>query len=357
MPACNGLPALPVHAQQLGDRPGLERAAGGGVRGEPVGGLADRAEAVLAQVPDQPDQQVVGGQTGAAGGVDERPDQPRPDRALVVAGVPLGRAAPVPTDEAGGVRGEAARPERVNSASVIRRNAASSGSSGAYGRDQASSWLGRSRSSSWCGAPPSGYAGAGASTTSCSQPAGAGNRVPNAPLARACSSRSAVASRPASSVSSASPASPLIHSALTSTGLPVRGVTGTPYTRASIQVSATSGGPPWVSSPSVGSTRMPYRVPATCASTTACSAGSSSSPRSVSPVSVTCRLTACRNHSVASTVLCSTRPVSAVLASIPSDSVAAYARSSSRPSSARPVQRNSPSYEVMVSRDQAPNHG
>ena len=36
-----------------------------------------------------------------------------------------------------------------------------------------------------------------------------------------------------------------------------------------------------------------------------------------------------------STVLYSTRPVSAVLASIPSDSVAAYARSSSRPSSAR----------------------
>lgn len=49
------------------------------------------------------------------------------------------------------------------------------------------------------------------------------------------------------------------------------------------------------------------------------------------------------NHSVASAVLYSVAPVSAVLASIPSETVAAYPRSSSRPSSARPVARNSPS--------------
>ncbi len=58
-----------------------------------------------------------------------------------------------------------------------------------------------------------------------------------------------------------------------------------------------------------------------------------------------------------SAVLYSVPPTSAVLASIPSDTEAAAASSSARPSSARPVSRNSPSYEVMVSRDQSPNHG
>ena len=51
-----------------------------------------------------------------------------------------------------------------------------------------------------------------------------------------------------------------------------------------------------------------------------------------------------------STVLYSVPPASAVLASMPSDSVLAAARSSRGPSSPRPMPRNSPSYDVMVSR-------
>ena len=78
----------------------------------------------------------------------------------------------------------------------------------------------------------------------------------------------------------------------------------------------------------------------------------------MSPVAATCRSTACRNHSVASAVLYSTRPVSAVFASIPSDSVAAYAAQQVA-ALVRPgrCDRNSPSYAVIVSRDHAPNHG
>ncbi len=67
--------------------------------------------------------------------------------------------------------------------------------------------------------------------------------------------------------------SPLIHSAFTSTGLPKRGVTGWPSTRASIHVSAQPSAP-CVMSPSP-STLMPKRVPARWCSTMPLTAGAS----------------------------------------------------------------------------------
>ena len=87
-------------------------------------------------------------------------------------------------------------------------------------------------------------------------------------------------------------ASASIQSALTSTGLPARGVTGRPSMRASIQVSAQPSAP-WRSSPSGGSTPMPNRVPAMWCSTIAWRTGASSTPRSSSPVTATWRPTAC----------------------------------------------------------------
>lgn len=100
----------------------------------------------------------------------------------------------------------------------------------------------------------------------------------------------------------------------------MRGVTPIPSTLASIQVRAQPGCP-WRSSPSAGSTPMPYRVPSTCAFATPSSTGIVAAARSRSPVAATWRSTAWANHSVAS----------AVLASIPSEAVAAYPRSSARP--------------------------
>ena len=56
-------------------------------------------------------------------------------------------------------------------------------------------------------------------------------------------------------------------------------------------------------------------------------------------------------------VLYSSVPTSAVLASMPSDTLAAARCSTARPSSARPVHRKRPSYDVNRSRDHSPNHG
>ena len=145
---------------------------------------------------------------------------------------------------------------------------------------------------------------------------------------------------PARRDSTAADASALIHRAFTSTGFPTRGVTATPSTRASIHVNA-SPSDPWVSSPS-SVALIPNRVPVRWAPTTERSFGAISAARSMSPVAATCRSSAYANHSVPSTLLNRSSPVSAVFASIPSDSVAAYARSSARPSSTRPVARNSP---------------
>lgn len=63
------------------------------------------------------------------------------------------------------------------------------------------------------------------------------------------------------------------------------------------------------------------------------------------------------DHRVASIVLYSSVPTSAVFANIPSDTVAAARSRTSRPSSTRPAHRKSPSYEVKRSRDHSPNHG
>ena len=60
---------------------------------------------------------------------------------------------------------------------------------------------------------------------------------------------------------------------------------------------------------------------------------------------------------VPSAVLYSSPPASAVFASMPSESVAADASEQVAALFVPPVARNSPSYEVIVSRDHSPNHG
>src|SRR5438132_856982 len=63
-------------AQELGDRTGVERGAGRAVRRVAVGVLADRAEAVLAEVRLEAVEQPVGTQTGRPARRGVRPDEP-----------------------------------------------------------------------------------------------------------------------------------------------------------------------------------------------------------------------------------------------------------------------------------------
>ena len=241
------------------------------------------------------------------------------------------------------------RPSGVTSGATARTTSAAAAvecASGPSGSEAASNWFGRSRASS------TGPAAVGASTTSARPPPGNANRAVNEASAIPCSTRrfsTSSSPEPACSNSLVSTASALTHSAFTSTGLPCRGVTATPPTRASIQVSAvrssTEGSPaaPQCSSESAGSTPIPNLVPARCACTMSSSTGIRSAASPTSPVTATCRPRACTNQSVPSTVLYSAAPDSTVLASIPCDTVAAYRRSSAAPSRTRPVHRNSPS--------------
>ena len=100
-------------AKQLGHRPGLERAAGRGVRRRSVRRLGDRAEPPLAEVARETVEQVVGRHADAAGGVDVRADQPRPDGALVVGRVALRRA------RRGGAAGRRDRPARATAGRAV----------------------------------------------------------------------------------------------------------------------------------------------------------------------------------------------------------------------------------------------
>src|SRR5204863_8750602 len=68
---------------------------GGRVRRSAVGGLGDRAEAPVGEVGVDSVEVAVELDAGAGGGVDEWPEQPWPDRPLVVRGVAFGRTAPV----------------------------------------------------------------------------------------------------------------------------------------------------------------------------------------------------------------------------------------------------------------------
>ena len=104
----------PANPQHLGDRPGLERAAGRGVRRGAVGRLRDRAEAPLAEVRLEPVEQPVDRRRRRARAASTYgPEQPGPDGALVVGRVALGRAAAVVRAGSAGRRGdERAQPER-----------------------------------------------------------------------------------------------------------------------------------------------------------------------------------------------------------------------------------------------------
>src|SRR5688572_21016446 len=87
-------------AQELGDRPGLERSAGGRVGRVAVGGLTDRADAPFAQVREQAVEHAVHRHSDGPRGVDVRSDQPRPDRALVVGVVAGPHVAAMPASVA-----------------------------------------------------------------------------------------------------------------------------------------------------------------------------------------------------------------------------------------------------------------
>ncbi len=99
-------------AEHLGDRPGLERAAGRGVWRRAVGCLRDRAETPVPEVCLEPVQQVVDGETDVARRIDVRADQPRPDGALVIGGVAFGRPAAVIRLVGGVARRQGAQSER-----------------------------------------------------------------------------------------------------------------------------------------------------------------------------------------------------------------------------------------------------
>src|SRR5579862_8178470 len=77
------------HAQHLGDRPGLVRAAGRDVRRRAVRRLGDRAEPPLAEVRFDPAEDPVDIAADAPGGVEVGAEEPRPDGALVVRRVAL----------------------------------------------------------------------------------------------------------------------------------------------------------------------------------------------------------------------------------------------------------------------------
>ena len=195
-----------------------------------------------------------------------------------------------------------------------------SGASGACGSDQASSWLGRSVGVVAGRAVDDVVAGrrrVGSGKRRGEAGDGARSRTRRRPApGRAPTARDSVAI-------AAEPVDPQrvdLHRLAGRAASPARRRRGRP-SRSAPRPSA-----PWVSSPSAGSTRMPYRVPAQVARRPPSAARAAARrPGRCRRSRVTCRSTACRNHSVASTVLYSVRPVSAVLASMPSDSVAAYA--------------------------------
>src|SRR5688572_5259578 len=90
-----------LEPDQLAQRPGLERTAARRVRRLRIGDLADVAEAGLGEVREQRcDEALASGDLGLwcvasdlDPGLDERPEQPRPDGALVVRAVTLEHAA------------------------------------------------------------------------------------------------------------------------------------------------------------------------------------------------------------------------------------------------------------------------
>src|SRR5215831_20224797 len=93
-------------AEELGDRPGLERAAGGAVRRVAVGRLGHRPETPLVDVRLEAVEHAVDGYAGPTGSLDVRPDEPRPDRSLVIGTVAVGRTSSVQSEVArvGGVQ-------------------------------------------------------------------------------------------------------------------------------------------------------------------------------------------------------------------------------------------------------------
>ena len=214
----------------------------------------------------------------AARGVDVRPDQPRPHRALVVGGVALGRVAAV----AGAVgRVVRARASAARAASAARRGtrrrraAASRGPRERPVRERHGEQLVRPH------------------RRRRRRPARRRRRAGRAPSARTKRRENDAPPRSPQATSRArrvrpsragDAASASIQSALTSTGLPARGVTGTPSMRASIQVSAQPVG----ALARAARRQRRRRCRSGCrrrgASTISSSVGASSAARSSSPV-------------------------------------------------------------------------
>ena len=99
---------LAADAQHLGDRPGLERAAGGGVRRGAVGRLGDRAEPPLAEVRLEPVEHAVDRDAGARG------RRRRTGRSATARRCPGGRRRRAPPARRGGAAGSADRRARAS---------------------------------------------------------------------------------------------------------------------------------------------------------------------------------------------------------------------------------------------------
>ena len=233
-------------AQDLGDRPGLERAAGRGVRGGAVGGLRDRAEAPVAEVRLEPVEDAVDRHADRAGRVDVRA---RSATARPCPGGRRRRARP-------GCRGgRAGRPGRRARASAAR--AASAASGGRRRRPRAPRRAVRraarreaTRRAAGSAAPTRRRRRGRRPRRGGRAPSGADEARDERACARSRERRRASRAALDRCEPAATP-SARTQSAFTSTGLPARGVTGTPSIRASIQVSAQPSAP-CRSSPSAG---------------------------------------------------------------------------------------------------------
>ena len=146
--------------------------------------------------------------------------------------------------------------------------------------------------------------------------------------------------------------------ALISTGFPMRGVITVAPTFASIQVSCVPGSVA-ISNPSMGSTRIPWRVPLVKALKIFTSVGNRSRANVKSPEAFTVRRAALARSRGASTLLSNhgSPGDGKRFGSSPSFSKWARERKMAAASSKRPVSKQSPGNEINASRPQSANHG
>ena len=284
----------------------------------------------------------------AQGGVGERPDQPGPDRALVVGGVALGRAPAVV--RAVGRVDAGSRERRPSDVSERERHA----STCARSADRAVRQRDREQP---VGPQRRRRRRRAVDDVQEAELVGPGEAAGGTSRGRALRRPSQRSTAPAGTPDRLAPtASALIQSAWISTAFPGGPVTGSPSMRASIQVSATPSAP-WRSRPSAGSARSR-------------SGSREVAAQDLRPIRRRARRRCRRRRSPRRggrwragttarrpTVLYSRVPVSAVLASMPSETVAPARSRTARPSLVAFGRKEQPLVGVIESRDHSPNHG